>query len=411
MRFFSGQTPGRRGRQVDNVACLREIGVPLDGALPKVNGSVMPSDDSSQPDGGQTADNDVGKSTDLADAPPMTLRMMGRFFAVPFVIIGTIVGGAVMVVLLFGGPASPQRRSIDQLLQVLEAGSGEKSLGVLLPREKELWQAALELSVRLEKKDREKDLTGERLTELAERLGAMVRTGLGDVDRLATVGTERVKHGQVRDTRLAFLIQALGWTERPQAVETLLAVLETNNASLVVAALQSLGRLYELPAAAAAVPRVRQTMVTLAEPEVRLVAATVLSVLAQPGDEQTIEALRRIRLTDEGEVGWSASLALARLGSVAGKSTLMDLLDRSFLESGELYQIRDDLGAIHRYQLPQRRVEELLVATIDAVSMLDDDELWEMIGALARDSSPRVRSRAAEALDSRKSAEAGTLEE
>ena len=49
---------------------------------------------------------------------------MGRFFGVPLLIIATIVGGACAVVLLFGGPSSQPRRSVNELLQVLEGSSG-----------------------------------------------------------------------------------------------------------------------------------------------------------------------------------------------------------------------------------------------------------------------------------------------
>ena len=83
------------------------------------------------------------------DVEPMTLTLLGRFFGVPLLIIGVVVAGAVVVVLLFGGPALPQKRTVESLIQSLESNSGDRSAGLLLPREKELWQTALELSERL----------------------------------------------------------------------------------------------------------------------------------------------------------------------------------------------------------------------------------------------------------------------
>ncbi|RME36799.1 MAG: hypothetical protein D6788_10845, partial [Planctomycetota bacterium] len=285
------------------------------------------------------------------DVPPMTFSLLGRFFAVPLLIIAVIVGGAVTVVLLFGGPAAPQDRSIDELLHALETETGERSLGVLLPKEKELWQAALELSVRLQKKESEPELTPEKLKEVTERLAGMVRDGLADLERLPPVEETLAQQRQMRASRLAFLIRALGWTDRAEAVPVLTDVLKSGRDSLVLAALQSLGRLHKVSAARESCGRVVSVMEASGSPEVKLVAATVLSVLAEPGSPEVIEALKRVRLSAEGEVAWSASLALARLGSDAGKSTLLDLLDRSFLESGERYHVTDERGVTHRYPM------------------------------------------------------------
>ena len=89
-------------------------------------------------DAARTPDEDAaGTSGTLDDTPaiePLTLPVIGRLFAVPLVIISLIVGGAVCVVLLFGGPATAPHRSIWELVQTLEANSGERSLGLLLHR-------------------------------------------------------------------------------------------------------------------------------------------------------------------------------------------------------------------------------------------------------------------------------------
>ena len=98
---------------------------------------------------------------------------------------------------------------------------------------------------------------------------------------------------------------------------------------------------------------------------------------------------------------WSAALALARLGSDAGKSTLLELCDRSFLESGERYTITDSAGNVRRYALPAQRVDELLMAVIDAASNLDDADVWGMIQRLGSDPSPAVRAKAAATLKTR----------
>lgn len=340
---------------------------------------------------------------DLGYAPgsePITASLLGRLFAVPLLIIGTIVGGAILVVLLFGGPASPQRRGVDSLLQALEASSGQKSMGLLLPREKELWQTAVELSMRLEKKELEAGLTEAELESLAARLSALVRADLANLDNFLTSGSERANQRAVRSRRLEFVIHALGRTERPKAVEPLLEVLRSGREPYVTVAMQELGELHALSETSRAVEPITEILTTSTRSETRLMACTVLSVLATPDDRRVLDALVTTRLSSEGEVAWSAALALARLGSAAGKSTLLDLLDRTFLESDERYHVSDAAGNVRRYRLPPHRVEELLMVTIGAVSELDDAELRAMIERLESDPSPAVRGRAAAALRS-----------
>lgn len=340
---------------------------------------------------------------ELPDLEPMTFSLLGRFFAVPLVIIGTIVGGAILVVLLFGGPASPDHRTIDDLLQALESGSGEKSLGVLLPREKELWQTALELSVRMDGKDKEASLTEAELTSVAARLSAMVLTDLDNVDRMATIGAERTNQRKVRSRRLEFLIGALGRTERPEAVDVLIEVVRRQAEPYVQVAMQMLGNLHALEATREAVEPILALLKGTKVVETRLVACTALSVLAERGDRRVTDALASARLVDDGEVAWAAGLALARLGDSAGKSTLLDLLDRSFLASGERYRVTDESGTVRRYPLPPQRVDGLMLAAMDAARNLSDADLWETIQGLESDPSPAVRARASEMIKGRAS--------
>ncbi len=352
---------------------------------------TSPTGDTPQVHGG-----DVEGAAALPDLEPLTFGTLGRFFAVPLVIISTIVGGAVLVVLLFGGPAAPSKRSVDALLQALESTSGERSMGILLPREKELWQTALELSVRLENKDKDGELSEADLTSVSDRLGTMVRADLENLHRISSIGDDRAIQRDVRSKRLEFMIRALGRTERPDAIGTLVDIVRAGESPYALVAMQMLADLREHDQAREAVGPMMTLLASANQNETRLVACTALSVLAARGNPAVIDALTSARLTGDGEVGWSASLALARLGSNSGKPTLFDLLDRSFLESGKLYHVRDESGTLHRYQLPPERVEGLMVAAIDAASNLGDADLWETIEGLQSDGSPVVRARASE---------------
>jgi len=330
---------------------------------------------------------------------PLTLSAMGKLFGIPLLIIAVIVGGAIAVVLLFGAPAAVEERGVEDLLVALESGSGERSMGVLLPREKELWQTALELSERLKKK--EKGLTEEQVQSIAIRLGGMVRADLANLDRLPTLGSDREKQREVRSKRLEFVILALGRTGRAEAIGPLIDIIRSGDERFAIKAMQQLGNLHELPAAKEAIEPILDSLEKAAIPETRLMACTVLSVVAEPGEQRVVDALSTIRLSHEGEVAWSAALSLARLGSSAGKTTLLDLLDRSFLEGEDRYQTTDAAGTVHRSKLQPDRIDQLLIAAMEAASHLSDPELWGQIERLASDRSPPVRGRAVEILKRR----------
>ena len=324
---------------------------------------------------------------------------MGRFFGVPLLIIGTIVAGAVIVVLFFGGPAAPQQRTLESLLVTLESNSGERSAGILLPREKELWQAALELSERLEKKDAE--LTRDELHLVARRLAAMIETELAHIDNVTAFDKDLPIQQSLRSSRFDFLVRALARTECPEAVPALVKVVDAQREPYNALAIQQLGNLHGMVNFQEPIESILKILSQSTRTETLLTACTALSVLAPKDDARVIAALSSTLAANDGEVGWSAALALARLGSSAGKPALMDLLDRKFLESGEWYRVVDASGKVRNYPLPPERVKALLSAAIDAASCLDDADLWSMIDRLKSDTSPAVKGKAMEVTDRR----------
>jgi hypothetical protein len=329
----------------------------------------------------------------------MTWTLMGRFFGVPLLIIGTIVAGAVLVVLFFGGPAAPQQRTLESLLLTLESNSGERSAGVLLPREKELWQTALELSERLQKKDTE--LTEGELHLVARRLATMIDAELANIDNITAFDKDLAVQQNLRSSRFDFLMRALARTGCPEAVPALVKVVESKREPYVALAIQQLGNLSSLVSSRESIESILETLSRSTLNETLLTACTTLSVLAPAGDMRVINALTSVLAANDGEVGWAAAIALARLGSTAGKSTLLDLLDRKFLESGEWYRVVDASGTVRTHPLPPERVKALLSAAIDAASCLEDPDLWSMIDRLKSDASPAIKGKAMEVTDRR----------
>ncbi|MCH9001145.1 MAG: HEAT repeat domain-containing protein [Planctomycetes bacterium] len=328
----------------------------------------------------------------------MTLSLMGRLFGVPLVIIGSIVGGAVIVVFTFGAPAAQRDRSLDTLLTALEAGTGEKSLGMLLPRDKQHWQTGLELTMRLSKKG---EFSDDQLQQVAKRLGIMIRAELGKGFKRTTSSQTLAPGPSLGQHRFSFLIRALGKTERPEAIDPLLEVVSHADESFAVLAMAELGNLAHVPGIHGSLPVIVERAKTLATPEGRIVACTVLSVIAEPTNRDVIAVLTSLLRSQDGEVGWSAALALARLGNAAGKSTLLDLLDRSFWESGQRYHTVSEDGTVLRYRMPEGRIVRNLVTALEAVGTLSDPDVWDMIERLREDPRPSVRTRATEMLASR----------
>ncbi len=340
-------------------------------------------------------------SANALDFPvePLTASMLGKLFGVPLLIISIIVGGAVCVVLLFGAPTAPKAHSLDDLLQALEVSGGQRNAGMLLPREKEHWQAGLELSERLKKGE----FSDEQLETAADRLIHMLEQEMSaSPSKQLSSKTSRTNASSAGALHVQFLIRALGRTNRPQVIPVLTSILhnpwhtylDKDRKGFLVYAIQELANLHTIEGADSAVNQMLALLKEMDDTTIRLAACTALSVLADRDNHAVIDALSSVRLSSDGEVSWSASLALARLGSNAGKSTLLDLLDRTFWETGERYHTTDDNGVTRSYAMPAVLIQQWLMAAIDASANLDDADLWEMINRLKSDASPAVQQRA-----------------
>lgn len=332
---------------------------------------------------------------------PLTPSMVGKLFGVPLAIIGVMVGGAVVVVFLFGAPIAVREEPIDALMQKLENSSGERSLGILLTREKELWQTALELSERLNK--RESELSEDELKSVTDRLTAILQADVSRLENVPTVEVERTKQLDLRSVRFEFLIRALGRTGRQEAVEPLIQLVNGTRERHAIAAMEQLGHLHGACEVRQAIPPIVAILGRAKKPETKVMACTVLSVLANPHDATVLEALNQARLSGDMETNWSASLSLARLGSAAGKDTLLELLDRNYLEADGRYQATDASGKAIRGRLRPDRVEQILIAGMDATEKLQDDDILAALKRLTSDKAPAVRGHAAEVLARRSS--------
>lgn len=318
---------------------------------------------------------------------------LGRLFAVPMVIVTLMVGGAILVVLLFGNIATEDERPLPELLTKLENPVGGKLAQMaMMPRDKEFWQAARQLALRMQKKDAEA-LTAEDLDQVVRRLTRLIE----EAAPLASRDPDE------RQNPLHFFMIALGHSGRAEAVGPILKLLDAPNWMTRRVALETLGWLHEQPAARAAVPRVLDRLEDENE-TVRLMAAYVLTHLAEPGDAAVEEKLGGIcgSMTADRELQWNAALTLARLGSGKGLGVLLDLLDRPYWTQ-KVTVAQDDPGSASAQPISEERVEEGLIAAMDAAAHLDDERIWEAIRLLEKDPSARVKNHAMKLVEERAS--------
>jgi HEAT repeat protein len=326
----------------------------------------------------------------------MTGSTLLRLFAIPSVIVAAIVGSAVLVVVLFGAISTESQRSIDELVTVLETSRGERLVGgVLLPQDKEVWQAGPELVLRLGKKEAE--LTPEQVTRVAGRLANLLRAEAADTSTLSAEGRKR----------LHLLMRALAETEDPAVVPLLANLVRDESAETRREALMTLGRLADVEGVRATLPAV---IAAVGDPHavVRMVACVLLGRLASPDDAGAIVALQRAYVDEDREVRWNGALSLARLRDGSGASLLDDMLRRDYWEEEIRASLQQDDGRRAEYQMPAEAVERYLAASINAVSHLDREELWARVHALKSDPSPVVAGKAREVLAGRTTVSAGS---
>ncbi len=315
--------------------------------------------------------------------------LLGRLFIVPLIILGVILSCAMIVVLSFGAIASDREKPLTQVLSLLEAGTGEKTAGLILaPQDKEMWQAAQELALRLERI--ESEIAPEELPEIQARLVRLLERDLSVAGPSERIGRQRTY----------FVMRAAARAGASDVVPLLIEALDNPDAGIRREALGSLALMRDCEAARAQVVRVARSLGD-SEPVVRMVACAALSNLADPADAEVIDALADAHLADEDQdVRWNAALTLARLGSPKALPTIADMLQRSYWQNQRV-QFQPSEGRMVDRPLAPERVNEYLITAIEAAENLDDTAVWGRIEDLTEDRVLRVVGRARQAIADR----------
>jgi len=316
----------------------------------------------------------------------MTATLMGRLFIVPAIVVCVMLGVAVVVV-MFGTSSLERPQSINDLLDRLQADSGDKTMGLLFPEARESWQAAQELARRLDDKDNA--IEADQVEPIAKRIISI----LDAVPAQPQGGPADGPAAQRGHARKLFLITALGRLETPIALEPLTQLIGDGDPQTRQAALQAIARMRSVPQARQVLPKLYASLDDPV-PAVRMVACLTVAMIAERGDSAAISAVAQ-KLESDRETQWNAALALARLGSKRGKLVLLNMLDRSFWEGIDLDY--EENGATVRRKFTEAEIDYRLRAAIDAASRLDDADLHAQVVALGRnDKSLTVRNAALE---------------
>lgn len=213
-------------------------------------------------------------------------RTVLQFFVIPAFVVALCVG----VFFFFAWLVSDEKTGVDYLNEI-RAGSANRR-----------WQAAFELSKIITMDDEKKRMEG--------LVPEMIRAF-----ESATDDDERVRH---------YLALSLGHLGDPSATPALVSALEDSDPSTRLYSSWALGNIGDAQAVGKLIETVGDT-----DPGVRKMAVYALGAIGDPVALPRLEAA----LSDpDRDVSWNAAVSLAQLGSDAGESQLLQMLDPGFLD-------------------------------------------------------------------------------
>lgn len=312
---------------------------------------------------------------------PMTPRLMTQLFGVPALIVLIVISSAVVVTLAFGWIGLGQRQDINTLIDKLARGSGERVAGMLLlPRDKELWQAALEIANRLQKIDSE--IPKEDRPAVAERLAAVLKRTIDESAKSEQNGARE---------RSMFMARALGRIREPVALDYFIEMLASEH---VFARTAGVAGVAEMSGVAGVAERAAALIPSLQDhrsAELRMIAAAALGKIALPDDEKIAAALRR-QLTDDDEVRWNVALALVRLGhEEPARGDVLDMLNPAYWQGRK---VKYDVGSDRTRDISPREVQRNMLAALAALDHVRDAQIRAAIEKLSQGADPTVANMA-----------------
>lgn len=311
---------------------------------------------------------------------PMTPRLMTQLFGVPALIVLIVVSSAVVVTLAFGWIGLGQRQDINGLIDKLAMGSGQRIAGMLLPRDKELWQAALEIANRLRNIDSE--IPVEERPAVAERLATVLKRTVDESAKSEQNGARE---------RSMFMARALGRIREPVALDYFLEMLASEHVFARTAGVAGVAEMSGVDGVAERAAALIPSLQDHRSAELRMIAAAALGRIASPDDEKVVAALRR-QLTDDDEVRWNVALALVRLGhEEPARGDVLDMLNPAYWQGRK---IKYDVGSDRTRDITPREIQRNMLAALAALGRVRDADIRAAIEKLSQGADPTVANSA-----------------
>ena len=129
-----------------------------------------------------------------------------------------------------------------------------------------------------------------------------------------------------RDARIQqYLAIAMGATKDKRYTQTLIEAIDGSDEGVIQACAFALGNIGTIDAIDPL-----EKLLNNSEPQIRLHAVIALGKIGEPS---TVPILKKMLSDSEPNVRWDASIALAKQKDSSGRSILLDLLDRKYLNS------------------------------------------------------------------------------
>lgn len=325
---------------------------------------------------------------------PPSVKLIVRLFLIPLLIAAAVVGIMIPIGRMAGGSAS-----FEQAMTRLKNPGGEKTLGLVGPGSKQRYMDAKALVDHMKAGMSEPERI-KIASELIDLLEKYTRPEEGEVQHFVMLALGRV--WQI-DPRQGEMNAPQSIESRQQVVRVLMEHFDAPQVAARKAAILALGFWHGRDEARAAIPPLIGKLENGKEDtDVRMAAAVTLGSIARPSDQNVIDALERAASqssAEEAEIGWNASLALARLHQPDAADRLMKLLQRSELSKLKVYDRETDPQNPTFRPLTELEQERFLINTMEAARDLDSSQVHAQLEKIRQsDPSTRVRAAAAEIL-------------
>lgn len=335
-----------------------------------------------------------GTPQDKSLPEPPTFRGLVRLFVIPLLIAGGVVAIMIPIGRMAGG-----NLTLEQHLERLKQPGGERTMGLIGPASKQRFIDAKAVVDHMKgglSEEQRVKLAG----QLVEILEKHTKADEGDVQHMLLLALGRVWQQEPGE---AAMNSEAAIQSRALVLETLKKHLTAQQprarTAAALAMAWSRGQVESDAAIAVLAAKLNDGLEDL---DVRMACAAALGAIATSSDQSAVDALNSARSDGDArnsELVWTAAVALARMGRMEAKPTVMMLLDRAELEKLRVYDRETDPQNPVFRNLNEAEQQRFLLNAMEGAKHLNDEEVRGRLERIAKeDKAVRVRTGATEIL-------------